>query len=535
MIQSPERQTVLARFASSYSGSMNHSGTNGRRKSIAIVGAGPGGLATAMLLAQRGLRVQVFEKQHVLGGRNAEVRLGEYRFDLGPTFLMMKFLLDELFTEGGRRSSDYLNFKRLDPMYALNFPDKTMLVRSEPEAMKAEIEKYFPGESANLERFFARESARFKKLYPCLQRPYGSLASLISPTLLAAAPHIAAGRSLYGVLGDYFKSEELRLAFTFQSKYLGMSPWDCPGLFTMIPYTEHAHGIYHVMGGLSRIPQAFAEVAREEGAEIHTSTPVARVLVEGRRTVGVELADGAKVYSDDVVLNADFGHAISTLFDPKDLGRYHPEKMRKRKFSCSTFMMYLGLNRTYDTQHHTIVFARDYRGNIGAISRGEESFEDISLYVRNAVVTDPQGAPPGHSALYILVPVANNRTAIEWPLYKQQLRESVLRTLRERTPFGDITPHIQKELIVTPEDWEKKYSVFLGATFNMAHSWDQMLSLRPHNAFEQFSNCYLVGGGTHPGSGLPTIFESARISANLICQKYEIPYPAAKPLELALA
>src|ERR1700761_265430 len=290
-----------------------------RKRHIAVVGAGPGGLATAMLLAQRGFRVQVFEKQDVIGGRNAEVRLGQYSFDLGPTFLMMKFLLDELFAEGGRRSSDYMQFKQLDPMYQLNFPGKTMLARSQPEAMKAEIEKHFPGAGAGLDRFLERESLRFKKLYPCLQQPYGTLASLISPTLLAAVPHIAAGRSLHSVLADYFRSEELRLAFTFQSKYLGMSPWDCPGLFTMIPYTEHAHGVYHVMGGLCRISHAFATVAREEGAEIHTSSPVARVLLDGRRACGVELASGEKVYCDDVVINADFGHAMSTLCEGKSL------------------------------------------------------------------------------------------------------------------------------------------------------------------------------------------------------------------------
>src|SRR6202000_709071 len=117
-----------------------------------------------------------------------------------------------------------------------------------------------------------------EKLYPSLPQAYATLASLISPTLFAAAPHIAARRSLHDVLADYFRSEELRLAFTFQSKYLGMSPWDCPGLFTMIPYTEHAHGVYHVMGGLCRISDALATVAKEEGAEIHTATPVARVL-----------------------------------------------------------------------------------------------------------------------------------------------------------------------------------------------------------------------------------------------------------------
>jgi phytoene desaturase len=507
----------------------------GKRKSIAIVGAGPGGLASAMLLAQRGFRVQVFEKQEDIGGRNAGLQLGEYRFDLGPTFLMMKFLLDELFAEGGRQSSDYLQFRKLDPMYALNFSGTTMFVRSHPDAMKAEIEKHFPGEGANLDRFLQRESLRFKKLYPCLQKPYGTLASLISPTLLAAVPHIAAGRSLYSVLGDYFRSEELRLAFTFQSKYLGMSPWDCPGLFTMIPYTEHAHGVYHVMGGLSRITHAFAEVSRDEGAEIHTSAPVTRVLVDGRRATGVELQSGEKIYCDDVVINADFGHAMATLFDERSLGRHKPTLLRNRKFSCSTFMMYLGLDRTYNAEHHMIVFARDYKKNIEAITQGHASFEDISVYIRNSSRTDPNVAPPGHSALYILVPVANNTSGIRWQEHKQALRERILRTLQERTPYGDVSPHIRRELILTPQDWERKYSVFLGATFNMAHSWNQMLYLRPHNQFEMFSNCYLVGGGTHPGSGLPTIFESARISANLICEKYEIPHPVAKPMELALA
>ncbi len=506
-----------------------------RRKHIAIIGAGPGGLATAMLLAQRGFRVQVFEKQDVIGGRSAEVCLGPYRFDLGPTFLMMKFLLDELFSEGGRSSGDYLKFRKLDPMYALSFPDKTLLARSGPAAMKAEIERHFPGEGANFDRFISSESRRFEKLYPCLQQDYGTLGSLISPHLLAAVPHIAPGRSLHDVLASYFRSEQLRLAFTFQSKYLGMSPWDCPGLFTMIPYTEHAHGVYHVMGGLCRIADAFAQVAREEGAEIHTGTPVKRVLLDGKRACGVELANGETIPCDSVVINADFGHAMSTLFDEQGLGRYKPKTLRKRRFSCSTFMMYVGLDRAYSAEHHTIIFARDYKKNLQAITHGQASFEDMSLYVRNSVVTDPYAAPAGHSALYILAPVANNTSGINWQEHKHICRERVLRLLRERSPFGDIEPHIQTEMIVTPEDWEKKQSVFLGATFNMAHSWNQMLYLRPHNRFEQFTNCYLVGGGTHPGSGLPTIFESARISSNLICREYGVAYPKAKPLELALA
>lgn len=500
------------------------------RKRVVVIGAGPGGLASAMLLARRGFEVKVFEKQPVIGGRNSEVKLGDFRFDLGPTFLMMKFLLDELFEEADRTASDYLDFKLLDPMYRLNFAGKSLLARTKPEEMQAEIERVFPGEGAALGRFLEREAVRFRKLYPCLQKPYQSALDLFSPTLLAAVPHIAPGRSLHHVLSSYFRSEDLRLAFTFQSKYLGMSPWDCPGLFAMIPYTEHAHGIYHVQGGLCRIGDAMAAVAREHGAEIHTSTPVRRIITHNRIAVGVELDNGDRIDCDDVVINADFGHAASTLFAPGELRRYTPANLRSRKWSCSTFMMYLGLDRTFpDAEHHMIVFAEQYKKNLEDITRHRACSDDVSVYVRNSVVTDPSTAPPGCSALYILAPVSNNNSNIRWDEEKPRMRERILRILGNRTPYKNLESHIREELIVTPDDWENKRSVFLGATFNMGHNWQQMLFMRPHNKFEEIDHCYLVGGGTHPGSGLPTIFESARISSNLICRSHRVPHPEPKP------
>jgi phytoene desaturase len=505
-------------------------------KRIAVIGAGPGGLAAAMILARRGFNVHVFEKADRIGGRNAEVVLGEYRFDLGPTFLMMKYVLEELMNDVGRSLDDYLDCRALDPMYSLRFANKSMLVRSDPEAMHREIEQNFPGEGKGLKRFLRDEAERFRKLYPCLQRDYGSLTQYLSPTLLAALPHIAIGRSLYDVLGKYFRSEELKLAFTFQSKYLGMSPWDCPGLFAMIPYTEHAHGVFHVMGGLNRIPAVFAHIAEEEGATIHTSCPVSQVLLSNGKAIGVELEDGEKLPFDDVVINADFGHAMSTLFPNKSLGKYKPASLEKRKYSCSTFMMYLGLNRSYpEIEHHMIVFAEQYRKGLEDITRHKIVSEDLSVYIRNAAPLDPSCAPVGHSALYILAPVPNNTSGINWDEHSAAYRERILDLIATRTTYGDLRPHIQQELIITPADWEKRTSVFLGATFNMGHGWDQMLYFRPHNKFELFENTYLVGGGTHPGSGLPTIFESARISSNLICDKYGIPHPKPKPFtEIAL-
>jgi phytoene desaturase len=504
------------------------------KKKVIVIGAGPGGAAAAMLLAHQGYEVDVFEKNATVGGRNSGFQLKDYRFDVGPTFLMMKYLLDELFTLCGRKSSDYLSCKRLDPMYDLRFGDRSMLVTGNREKMKERIEALFPGESQGLDRFYEKESTRFKHMYPCLQRDYKGLQSYFSIGLLKAFPYVAAGYSLYEVLSDYFRSEELKLAFTFQSKYLGMSPWECPGGFAMIPYTEHAHGIYHVEGGLSEIPKAFMRVAKEEGARFHFSTPVREVLVEGHRAVGVELADGRKFKADEVIVNADFGHAVQHLFPKKKLKKWTPETLEKKRFSCSTFMLYLGLDRKYESQVHTIVFSRDYRKNLEEISNSMKPTAEPSVYVRNASVIDPTLAPAGHSALYVLAPVANNRSGIDWEKEKAPFRDQILDVLQERTPFRDLRRHIREERVISPLEWQRDFSVYQGATFNMSHSISQMMHMRPHNEFEEFSHCYLVGGGTHPGSGLPTIFESARISAGLICKKDGVPLPRALSLEEAL-
>jgi phytoene desaturase len=499
------------------------------KKRVLVVGAGPGGLATAMILAHRGFEVEVFEKEEIVGGRNAEIKLGPYTFDLGPTFLMMKFLMDELFEEAGRKTADYLDCRRLDPMYRLQFGDRSLLVTSDRESMKSQIEAVFPGESKKLDLFYERESKRFAAMYPCLQKTYGGLHDFLSVTLLKAFPQLAPGRSLYDVLSDYFESEELRLAFTFQSKYLGMSPWECPGLFAMIPYTEHAHGIYHVMGGLSEISKAFGRVAGENGAKIHLGRPIAEVLVENGKARGVKLPSGERVLADDVVVNADFGHAVEKLFPHEALKKWKPERLEKAKYSCSTFMMYLGLDRSYDVEHHAIFFAKDYKKNLEDISNRLCLSEDFSVYVRNASPMDPVLAPAGHSALYVLAPMPNNRSGIDWKVEGPRFREKLLDFLEKKTPFKDLRKHIREELTVSPGDWEEKFSVYKGATFNMGHQLSQLLYLRPHNEFEDFGNCYLVGGGTHPGSGLPTIFESARIASNLLSKKYGLEYPQPPP------
>lgn len=487
-----------------------------KTKRVLIVGAGPGGLTAAMILGKRGYEVEVFEKQPQVGGRNGRVSLGPFHFDLGPTFLMLKEVLDRVFAEAGADSASLLQFQRLEPMYRLQFADRRLEPTTDAAAMKEEIARVFPGLESTYDAFMAREGARFARLYPCLERPYHTLGSLLSLHLLKALPHLAPGRSLYDLLSGYFRDPKLSLSFTFQAKYLGMSPWDCPGLFAIIPYIEHHFGIYHVMGGLNRISAKMAEVAAGHGVQVHLNTPVRRLLLEGRRVCGVVLDDGREVRGDEVIINADFARAMETLVPPGTLRKYSPERLRKKRFSCSTFMLYLGVDKIYPVPHHTIVFAHDYRKNVEAIFNGDGFPEDFSFYVHNPSVTDPSLAPAGQSAVYVLVPSPNLRGGPDWQREASGIRERVLEALESRGGMPDLRRHIVAEKMVTPQNWQDDYDVYAGATFNLAHNFGQMLYLRPRNKFEELDHCYLTGGGTHPGSGLPTIYQSGLIAANLI-------------------
>ena len=488
-------------------------------KKINVVGAGPGGLTAAMLLAKRGFKVTLFEKEESVGGRNAAIIKNGYKFDVGPTFLMMKFILDEVFEEAGRNVDDYMEFKRLEPMYRLQFDDVRLEPTTVKEAMMQQLETSFPGSSKGYEKFMKTESVRFDRMYPCLQKDYSSYKKFLSFDLLKALPKLSLGRSLIGVLGDYFKSEKLKLSFTFQSKYLGMSAWDCPGAFGILPYVEHAYGVYHVTGGLSEISQGMAKVCEEHGVDIRLSSPVKQLTLDGRNVTGVELENGEKVYADETVLNADFGYAMKNLVPPGVLKRYTPEKVDSKEYSCSTFMLYLGVDKIYDLPHHTIFFAGDYKKNIEDVFKNKVLSEDISFYVRNASINDPTLAPEGHSALYVLVPVPNCTADIDWLENTDEFKERVISAMEKRAEMSDIREHIREEIVYTPKTWMDT-NIQFGATFNLAHSLNQMMHLRPRNKFEDLGNCYLVGGGTHPGSGLPTIYESGRIAANMISKRH---------------
>lgn len=484
-----------------------------------------------MLLAAAGADVTVLEKGGRVGGRSRALRADGYRFDTGPTFFLYPRIIAEIFATCGFDFHREVEMVRLDPLYRLAFlrddgtPEASLPVPADPARLAAAIAAFSPADAANLHRFMADNRTKLTAFAPVLAEPFNGLADLLRPKVLAALRHLRPWASVDQDLARWFQDPRLRLAFSFQSKYLGMSPYRCPSLFTILSFLEHEHGVWHPLGGCNAVMERMAELARDLGARIHLGTPVRELLFHGRRAVGVR-TDAGIIPADAVVVNADFAQAMTTLVPDRLRRRWRDRTIAAKRYSCSTFMLYLGVEGRIDLDHHTIALAENYTANLAAIESGREPPAAPSLYIQNASVSDPSLAPPGHSALYVLVPVGNLAGGIDWTAWQTRFRAEVLRRLAA-LGLGNLERRIRVERMMTPKAWADDLSVFRGATFNLAHSLDQMLCWRPRNRFEDLERVYLVGGGTHPGSGLPVIFEGARITSRLIANDLALAATAA--------
>lgn len=488
----------------------------GRPGKALVIGAGPGGLAAALLLAQGGLQVHVVERLPRVGGRCSAIEADGFRFDLGPTFFLYPRVLERIFSLIGRDLHREIPMVRLDPQYRIAFGSGGQLdCTPDVPRLEAEIAKLSPTDAGNVRRFLAENRVKLEKFRPTLESPFLGWRNLLSWDLIKLLPILRPWQSLDSELGRYFSDERVRLAFSFQSKYLGMSPFNCPSLFSILSFLEYEFGVWHPIGGCGAVSEGMARVAREMGVTFSLGEEVQEVLFDGRRAVGVKTPEG-EYRADAIVINADFAHAMTKLVPDHLRRRWTDAKIEKKKFSCSTFMMYLGLEGRQDhVPHHTIHCAADYATNLGDIEQRHILSEDPSFYVQNASVTDDTLAPKGCSTLYALAPVTHQHPNVDWAKEKPAFRAKLMGQLK-KIGITDVEKRIRFEKVVTPADWENSYSVYRGATFNLAHTWKQMLHFRPRNRFEDLDGVYLVGGGTHPGSGLPVIYESARITSRLL-------------------
>lgn len=485
-------------------------------KRVTIVGAGPGGLATAMQLAHAGLDVTLLESRDVVGGRTSAIEKGGYRFDCGPTFFLYPRVLEEIFRSVGYDLQQEVPMRRLDPQYRLTFATGGQLdCTPDMDEMDRQIGRISPQDVGKLRRYMDDNRVKLAKFRPILERPFSSPLDLLRPSLLGAARHVHPLRSLENELSRYFNDPRLGIAFAFQSKYLGMSPFQCPSLFSILSFLEYEYGVFHPIGGCSRVSERMAELATAMGVKLRLGEPVRQLRMKGRRVVGVQ-TDQGEYPCDALVVNADFAEAMKRLVPDGMRKRWSDSRLSEKRYSCSTYMLYLGIEGRYDDlPHHNIHISGDYKKNLAEIEQEHVLSEDPSFYVQNASVTDDTLAPQGHSTLYVLVPVSHQHDNIDWNRQADPFRERTLDALAQ-IGLTDVRERIRVEHRITPNDWHHQYQIYRGATFNLAHNLGQMLHRRPRNRFEELDGVYLVGGGTHPGSGLPVIYESSRISSRLL-------------------
>ena len=489
---------------------------------VLIVGAGPGGLAAALLLAHSGLKVRVVEKAPYIGGRTRIVEHDGFKFDNGPTFFHFPEVIEEIFQAIGRDAHEELGLIPLDPSYRLVFGKGGQIdATCDLEAMTERVRALSGDKDADgFKRYITENRRKLDRSRGCLQSPWKGPSDLLTKRSMSAATVLRPWASVASDLERLFEDERVRLAMSFQTKYLGMSPFHAPSLFTILAFLEYEHGIFHAKGGLGSITTRMGEIAKEMGVQFELETEVDEVIIEGKTVKGVRTND-VDYMADKVIMNADFAHAMTTMIPNQKRKKWSDRKLQKKSYSCSTFMLYLGVDKLYDEPHHQIYASADYENSLKDIDNHKIPWNDPSIYVQNACITDPSMAPDGQSTLYVLVPVPNTDPSIVWDDVKEEYAELILDQMAH-LGFTNLREHLVSKTIVTPDDWGAS-SIYRGAVFNLAHGLDQMLWRRPQNRFEELNGLYLVGGGTHPGSGLPTIFESARISSKLVIADLGVP------------
>tara|TARA_Y100000768_G_scaffold216663_1_gene163280 strand:+ start:176 stop:1735 length:1560 start_codon:yes stop_codon:yes gene_type:complete len=483
---------------------------------VVVVGAGPGGLACSMLLAKAGINVTILEKSDDVGGRTRVFEKDGFKYDNGPTFFHYPEIAEEIFEALGLDAREELGLIELNPNYRLVFgAGGSINASTDLEDMVSQIGELCGEDNANgFRRYIEDNRTKLKLSKNCLNTPWRGPADLLSRRALRVAKVLRPWRSVSSDLSKMFTDERMQLAMSFQTKYLGMSPFQAPSLFTILAYLEYEHGVFHVEGGLGTITQKMASIARELGVKIILNETVNEFVFEGKKVIGARTDNGTYT-ADKFVMNADFATGMKGLIPDKLRKKWSNKKLDQKSYSCSTYMLYLGIDKLYDTPHHQIYAAKDYQKNLREVTENKVTWDDPSIYVQNACVTDSTMAPEGHSTIYVLVPASSSHEGINWEDIKDDYMDVILKQM-ENLGFEGIKDHIVSQTIVTPDDWAAR-DIYKGAVFNLAHGLDQMLWRRPQNKFEELDHLYLVGGGTHPGSGLPTILESGRISAKLIC------------------
>jgi phytoene desaturase len=487
-----------------------------KTKSVIVIGAGIGGLTAAIHLARAGLRVTILEKNSHPGGRCDRFTRDGHRFDTGPTLFVMPLLYEAEFRLLGTSMHEQLDLLRVDPTYHLVFDDgRQLALTSDLKTMREALESFQPGSFPSFLRYLQEGERNYQLVMDHLVNcDFRKATDLFNLRNLLLIPRLNPLAGHYRNVSNYFRDSRLKSAFTFQDIYMGLSPFEAPATYSMMSYTELAHGVWYPKGGMYRIAEALTELARQAGVEFIFNAAVEQIATNTMHAQGVLLASGENLKADVILANADLPYVYQNLL-PQDGTE---KRLSNKQYSCSVLSFFWGVDRPYEQlAPHTLFLADDYRQNFESIDRDLSLPANPSLYLHAPARLDPSMTPPGQDTLTAIVPVGhmNEAKAQDWGQLRDEARQHVFRRLRT-LGITDLESHIKFEKTFTPPSWKQRYNLVKGSTHGLAHTLNQMAYFRPSNRHPRYENIYFVGASTHPGTGMPTAMVSGRLVSGRI-------------------
>jgi len=486
-------------------------------KKIIVIGSGFGGIAAALRMRSKGYDVTLVEKHPDLGGRARVFKKDGFVFDAGPTVITAPNLLEELFELFNKKISDYVNIVSLPHWYRFVFDDKSYFDYSGNEQLiKKEIEKFCHEDFKGYQELVKFTEKIFEKGFEDLSaKPFNKISFMLKqvPSLLKLKSY----QSVYQLVSKYISNEKLRRVFSMHPLLVGGNPFTTTSIYTLILYLEKKWGIHYSMGGTGSLVKAFEKLMSEENIRVIKNANVTEIKNINNKITEVKINNEYCLKSDYIICNSDPPNVYKNLIKPNHkYGFLFNKKIKRMNYSMGLFVYYFGSKKKYENvAHHTIYFGKSYKEHLNNIFEKKILSEDISYYLHRPTATDPSMAPAGQDCFYVLVPVPNNLSKIDWTKEGEKFKQLTLEKM-DQTLLPGIKHNLVSDFYLTPDYFENELSTLHGSGFSIQPQFTQSAYFRFHNKSEIFDNLYFVGAGTHPGAGIPGVVSSAKVLDQLL-------------------
>ena len=479
---------------------------------IIIIGSGFGGLASALRLRAKGYDVTLVEKHPDLGGRARVFKKEKFTYDGGPTVITAPHLFNELFSLFNKKISDYVKIVPLALWYRFVFSDgETFDYNGNDKSMEEQVSKFSSEDYIGYKKLVNFTEKIFDKGFTDLaDKPFNNLIFMMKqvPALLKLKSY----KSVYSLVSNYISNEKLRRVFSMHPLLVGGNPFSTTSIYTLILFLEKKWGIHYSMGGTGNVVNALEKLMKEENIKIIKDAEVTEILTEAKIVKAVRINNSEIITCDYLICNADPPNVYKNLIKSKENYNFlFKQKMKRMDYSMGLFVYYFGSKKKYnDVAHHTIYFGKSYEKHLNKIFEKKILSEDISYYLHRPSATDPNMAPEGQDAFYVLVPVPNNLSKINWANEGDKFKNLILDKM-DKSVLPGIKENVVSDFYLTPDYFEKDLATLHGSGFSIQPKFSQSAYFRFHNQSEIFNNLYFVGAGTHPGAGMPGVLSSAKV------------------------